>query len=342
METAAYIQDEIKLGSKFNVQLGMRYSRFSQVGPYTSKLNGSEYGAWSPVTTYDGWEPRAALRWQLRPSASLKAAVTFTNQYIHLVSNSASTLPTDVWVPSTEVVKPQQGIQYALGVFKNWKDNSLETSVEVYFRDLANQIDYRDSYVNNLSNDVEDDFVFGVGRAYGAEFFLRKSKGDLNGWIGYTISRSERSFSAIEEGRWYPTTFDRTHDVSVVANYRLNDRWSFGGVVVYGTGRAYTPVNGVYLIGQDLVTEYGPRNSSRLEPYHRLDISATYVPAKSAQKRFQGSWTFSVYNVYNHRNPYFTYTNIDTNLATGEAQAKAYKVSIFPVIPSVTWNFKWK
>ena len=342
VETAAYIQDEIKLGSKFNVQLGMRYSRFSQVGPYTSKLNGSEYGAWSPVTTYDGWEPRAALRWQLRPSASLKAAVTFTNQYIHLVSNSASTLPTDVWVPSTEVVKPQQGIQYALGVFKNWKDNLLETSVEVYFRDLANQIDYRDSYVNNLSNDVEDDFVFGVGRAYGAEFFLRKSKGDLNGWIGYTISRSERSFSAIEEGRWYPTTFDRTHDVSVVANYRLNDRWSFGGVVVYGTGRAYTPVNGVYLIGQDLVTEYGPRNSSRLEPYHRLDISATYVPAKSAQKRFQGSWTFSVYNVYNHRNPYFTYTNIDTNLATGEAQAKAYKVSIFPVIPSVTWNFKWK
>ncbi|MEZ4897844.1 MAG: TonB-dependent receptor [Saprospiraceae bacterium] len=342
LESAAYVQDDIKLSASLNMQIGLRYSRFTQIGPYTSKQTDTKYGSWDPVIHYDGWEPRVALRWQMAGNTSLKAAVTFTNQYIHLVSNSASTLPTDVWVPSTEVVKPQQGIQYALGLFKNWYNDNLETSFEVYYRDLKNQIDYRDSYVNNLSNEVEDEFVFGIGRAYGAELFVRKSKGNLNGWIGYTYSRSERSFPDIEEGRWYPTTFDRTNDASLVVNYQLSDRWSFGGVVVYGTGRAYTPIQSVYLIGQDLVTQYGPRNSSRLEPYHRLDLSATLKPNPDSKKRFQGSWTFSIYNTYNRRNTYFTYTDVDTDLETGQAEAKAYKVSIFPIIPSVTWNFKWK
>ncbi len=340
-ETAVYILDDFKLSKKWGINAGLRYSFFQQVGPYTSKLTGEEYGRLEKVKLYTGFEPRVSVNYKMSPSFSIKSGITATTQYLHLVSNSSSTLPADVWVPSTELVKPQRGVQYALGFFKNLKNDDYETSVEVYYKDLENQIDYADNFVNDISIDVEDAFVFGKGRAYGAEFFIKKSKGALNGWIGYTISRTERTFPKIENGRWYPAVYDRTHDVSVVVNYKPFKKWDFGAIFIYGTGKLFTPVQGFFFVEQNLNQFYGPRNSARLDAYHRVDLSATYTPNPKSKKKYSGSWTFSVYNTYNRKNPLFINFDFETNFQTGTNTIKGTKVTIFPLIPSITYNFKW-
>jgi hypothetical protein len=232
-------------------------------------------------------------------------------------------------------------VQYAVGVFKNWKNDVYETSFEVYYKDLNHQIDYADNYVNDISTEVEDEFVFGEGRAYGAEFFLKKSTGRLNGWIGYTLSRSERSFPDIEGGRWYPAIYDRTHDLSVVANYSLSKKWDVGATFIYGSGRYYTPIQGFYFIEQELNTFYGPRNSARLADYHRFDVSFTYTPKPDSKKAFRGSWTFSIYNTYNRKNPFFINYETDTDFESGATTITGEQITIFPLIPSITYNFKW-
>ncbi len=340
-EAAVYFLDDMKLGSKWAINTGLRMSAFQQVGPYTSKFTGEQFGTFEPAKTYGGIEPRFSLNYKASPHFSIKSGVAVTTQYLHLVSNSSSTLPADVWVPSTEVVKPQRGIQYALGFFKNFSNDTYETSIEVYYKDLKNQIDYADNYVNDISKEVEDAFVFGKGRAYGAEFFIKKAKGKLNGWIGYTLSRSERSFKDIEGARWYPAIYDRPHDLSVVVNYKPSKKWDFGAIFIYGTGKLFTPVRGFFFVEQNVNLFYGPRNSARLDDYHRLDLSATYTPNPSSKKRFKGSWTFSVYNTYNRKNPFFVNFDTTTDFQTGTNTITGTKITIFPLIPSITYNFKW-
>ena len=342
-EAGWYVQDEWKLHPKFSLNFGARLSYFQQLGPYTSKIDGTEYEAKAPVADYWGIEPRITSRWTLRPGQSLKAGVSRTNQYLHLVSNSTSTLPTDVWVPSSELIQPQIGWQYGIGYFRNFKNDLYESSIELYYKDLQNQIDYRENYVNNVADDLENQFVFGDGRSYGVEFFLKKRKGDLNGWIGYTWSKTDRIFPEINDGNPYPTTYDRRNDLSLVANYKLSDKWTFGAVFVFGTGNTFTPLQSLYFIEQNLTVEYGDRNSARLPPYHRLDLSANFTPKpeKNKEKDFQAFWSFSVYNVYNRQNPFFVYYNLDADLNAGTAQASALQVSLFPIIPSVSWNFSW-
>ncbi|MEZ4911398.1 MAG: TonB-dependent receptor [Saprospiraceae bacterium] len=341
IEGALYFLDDIKLSQSFSINAGMRLSTFSQIGPYTSKLTSKTFGDFEFVKTYFTPEPRLSVNWKLNHNNSVKAGVSRTAQYLHLVSNSSSTLPADLWVPSTEIVKPQKGIQYALGYFRNFYKDMYETSIEVYYKDLYNQIDYADNYVNDISKEVEDAFVFGKGRAYGAELFIKKTTGKLNGWFGYTLSRSERSFEDIENGRWYPAVYDRTHDLSLVLNYKPAPKWDFGMVFIYGTGKLFTPVHGFFIVEQNINLFYGPRNSARLDAYHRLDISATYTPKANKERKFKGSWTFSVYNTYNRKNPFFVNFDIDTNTNTGESQITGSKITIFPIIPSITYNFKW-
>ncbi|MCB0638218.1 MAG: TonB-dependent receptor, partial [Lewinella sp.] len=341
-EGGVYLLDDWRISERLSINAGIRFSWFTQLGPYTSLRDSTVYAKGEPVTTYTGWEPRLSGRFKLSPSASLKAGLTVTNQYLHLVSNSTTTLPADVWVPSSELVRPQRGIQYALGYFQNFDDNAWETSVEVYYKDLDNQIDYREDYVSDATQDLEREFVFGEGRAYGLELFLNKKKGDLTGWIGYTLSRTERIFPDINDGIAYPATYDRPHDLAIVANYQLSPKVEFGGAFIYGSGQTYTPLKSLYFIDQNLVQEYGVRNSSRIQPYHRLDLSLTWTPNPDTEKNFSSTWSFSVYNVYNRRNPFFIYYDFETDASVGTAQAKAFRVSLFPIIPSITWNFSWK
>ena len=341
-EIGLYLLDDIRVNSKLAVNVGLRYSIFTQLGPYTSKLTDQEFENFEPVTTYTGWEPRMSAKYSINDDLSLKGAVTANSQYLHLVSNSTSTLPTDIWVPSTEIIRPQTSVQYALGVFKNWQNDTYETSVEVYYKDLNNQVDYAEDYVTDIAVELEDEFVIGEGRAYGAEFFVKKAKGRLSGWVGYTLSRTERSFPDIEDGRWYPAIYDRRHDLSVVANYKLNDHLEFGGVFIYGSGRWYTPIRGFYFVEQNLATFYGPRNSAQLAAYHRMDISLTWYPKPHAKKRWQGWWTFSMYNMYNRKNPFFINYETTTDAQAGTSTIDANQITIFPLIPSVSYNFKWK
>lgn len=341
-EFALYIQDDWRVTDWLKINLGLRGTLFQQTGPYRSQITMDTFPGGKVVKTYSSIEPRIFINTSISPTASVKAGITATTQYLHLVSNSSSTLPADVWVPSSELVRPQRGWQYAIGYFQNLDQNNYEASIEGYYKLLHDQIDYRESFVDNSVDQVEDEFVFGDGEAYGLEFFLRKNKGDLNGWIGYTLSRTERTFPDIENGRTYPTTYDRTHDLTFVANYNVNKRLTAGLVFIYATGRTFTPLERLYLIDGNFQTDYGPRNSQRLEPYHRMDFSLTWTPKGNTEKKFKSNWVFSIYNLYNRKNTFFTYTDYESDLEAGTATAKAYKVSIFPILPSITWNFNFQ
>ncbi len=338
-----YASDKIKINNKLSIDLGLRLTRFSQFGPYTSINDTSKvYKTLESVVNYSHIAPRASFRYLLNNELSLKGGISYTDQYLHLVSNSSTTLPLDIWVPSTENVKPQYGVQYSIGLFKNFFNNTFETSIEGYYKNLDNQIDYADNYVSRIGEDVEKAFVYGEGRAYGMELFIKKNKGKLNGWIGYTLSKAERSFDDIEDGRWYPTSYDRTHDISVVANYQLSKKWNISAVFIYGTGKTYTPILGYYYIDQTLNRYYGPRNSARLNAYHRMDISATFTPKGNKDKQFHGSWNFSIYNLYNRKNPFFINYELNSDFNAGTSSIKASKITIFPIIPSISYIFKWQ
>lgn len=347
LETALYVQDEWDISGKFAINAGLRLGSFSQLGPYTvydkdadgNKVDSLVYGNNELIKTYSGLEPRFTLRYQLNNEQSLKASVSRNFQFIHLVSNAGTSLPTDLWVPSTYKVKPQISWQYSAGYFRNFANNNYETSVEFYYRNMQNQIEYKEGYSPSL-RDPEEDFVFGKGWSYGAEFFINKTRGDFTGWIGYSLSWTWKKFADLNDGNKFPAKYDRRHDISAVGVYELNDKWSFSAVFVYGTGNATSLPERFYFIEGNLIQEYGNINQSRLPAYHRLDLSATLTPQKKPGKKLQSSWVFSIYNAYNRYNPYFIYYNSEGNPADGTLKVSGRKVSIFPILPSVTWNFK--
>jgi len=347
-EAALYIQDDWELGEKWKINYGLRYTSFTQVGPYTryvrdadgNKTDSTVYGDLKPVKTYGGLEPRVTIRYALDATTSLKAAVSRNYQYIHLVSNSGNSLPTDLWVPSTYLVRPQISWQYAAGIFRNFADNQFETSIEVYYKDMKNQLDYKEGYTPSLK-DPEEEFVFGNGWSYGAEFLVSKQRGQFTGWVGYTLSWTWRKFSQLNDGDKFPTRYDRRHDLSVVANYETSRKWKFGAVFVYGTGNAITLPERFYFINGVLTQEYSRLNQYRMRAYHRLDLSATYTPVPKKKRKVQGYWVFSVYNAYSRLNPYFIYFDQEGSAANGDLKVEAKQVSLFPVIPAVTWNFKF-
>ncbi len=340
LETAVYLQDDWSLSSRFDIHMGLRFSLFNHIGPYTSTIDGKEYGDWDVVKTYSGLEPRVSARYVLDANTSLKSAVSYGNQYIHLVSNSTSTLPIDVWVPSSELVPPQRAAQFSLGLFRDFEEHKYTSSIEGYYKKLYGQIDYGESYVPNFEHQLEEEFVFGEGSAYGVELFFKKQRGQWTGWLGYTLSRAERRFDDIEGGRTFYTVYDRLHDLSIVSSYKWNEHWTFSGVFVYGSGKRYTPLRSFYRIDNSLNVRYGPRNSAQLPPYHRLDVAATYTPSHK-NKKWKDAWVFSIYNVYNRKNPLFIYYDVENSNTEGGFQAKAYQVTIFPIIPSIAWNFEF-
>lgn len=348
-ESGLYIQDDFELGRRFRVNAGLRYSWFGQSGPYwrfgydlnNEKVDSSFYGGSQIVKAYGGLEPRLNIRYQLSDHSSLKASASRSFQYIHLVTNNGTTLPTDLWVPSTFVVQPQESWQYAFGYFRDFLQRQVVASVELYYKSMANQIEYRPGYTpTDVTRDQELDFVFGKGRAYGAEFFINKTKGKLTGWIGYTLSWTYRRFPALNNNDWYPAKYDRRHDLTAVATYEWNKRWTFSSVFVFGSGNAITLPTNYYFIEQQVTPEYSRINEYRLFPYHRLDLSATYEPKPKKPKKWTNSWVFSIYNVYSRQNPYFLYVDSRGTVNNG-IQAKVKQVSIFPILPAVTYNFRF-
>lgn len=347
-EAALYLQDDWEIGAKWKVNYGIRWSSFTQIGPYkrfTRDANGNKtdsvtYNSFQPVKSYGGMEPRVTLRYAINDETSLKASVTRNLQYIHLVSNSGNTLPTDLWVPSTYIVKPQISWLYAAGLFKNFEDNKIETSLEVYYKDMRNQVDYKEGYTPSLK-DPEEEFVFGKGWSYGAELFVNKTRGRFTGWVGYTLSWTWRKFPQLNDGEKYPAKYDRRHDLSVVTGYEVNKKWKLGAVFVYGTGNAITLPERFYIINGVLTQEYSRLNQYRMAPYHRLDFSATYTPVHKKKRKLSSYWVFSIYNVYSRLNPYFIYFDQSGSPQTGDLKVEARQVSLFPILPAITWNFKF-
>lgn len=347
-ETALYLQDDWEIGEKIKINYGLRWSNFTQTGPYmryTRDANGNKtdsiyYSSLQKVKSYGGLEPRVTFRYALNDESSLKAAITRNYQYIHLVTNAGTTLPTDLWVPSTYLVRPQVSWLYAAGYFRNFANNTYETSLEVYYKDMQNQVEYKEGYTPSLA-DPEEEFVFGRGWSYGAELLINKTKGRWTGWVGYTLSWTWRRFPDLNEGLKYPARYDRRHDLSVVGNWELNRKWKMGAVFVYGTGNAVTLPERFYVINGVLTQEYSRLNQYRMKAYHRLDFSATYTPVPKKKRKISSQWVFSVYNLYSRLNPYFLYYDQEGSIAEGNLTITGKQVSLFPVLPSVTWNFKF-
>ncbi len=363
-EGAIYINDDWDINEKVAVSIGLRYTYFNQVGPFTRYIQNQDlenidtltYGKGESIQQYNNVEPRFSAKYGLNKISSVKVSVTQNYQYIHLASLSTTSLPTDVWVPSSTKVKPQVGWQYAAGYFRNFNNNLWESSIEVYYKSMKNQVEYREGAQpdDDIKNNQDNNFVFGKGWSYGAEFFLKKTKGRFNGWVGYTLSWTNRKFPELNDNKVFSAKYDRRHDVSIVLTYELNKKWTFGATWIYATGNALTlpqsrlflngPIDIATLVSEESVPlqiyyEYGDRNSYRQPAYHRLDISATlHVQRK---KKWESSWNFSVFNVYNRYNPYFIYFDDSVDEKTGEFKLQAKQVSLFPVIPSITYNFKF-
>ncbi|SHK28328.1 TonB-dependent Receptor Plug Domain [Maribacter aquivivus] len=372
-EFAAYVDFEHRVTDNLSLGYGLRFSHFMRLGQdelnVYSNNNPVEFdpflliykeadpidvinpGRGTTISNFSNFEPRASLSYTLNETSSIKASYTRLAQYLHLLSNTSSPTPLDVWTPSGPFTKPQLLDQYAFGYFKNLKDGDYSIETEVFYKDVQNRIDYIDGANLIANNAIEQVILNGEARAYGLEFLLRKNEGKLQGWLAYTLSKSEQRTpgrastaddgrsnleTGINFGNWYNTPYDKTHDVSLFVNYDVNEKWSISSNFTYQTGQ---PTN--YPIGQFefqnlTVPYYGLRNTQRLPAYNRLDLSATLTPRKNKNKKIKGEWVFSLYNVYNRRNA----ASISFRKNDDTGVNEAVRTSIFGIVPAVTYNFK--
>ena len=344
LESALYVSDEWTVNERFSLVYGLRLSSFSLLGPGNFKTYDDEgnmvsnkfYNANAVVKTYLNLEPRLSASYQLNPSSAIKGAYTRNVQNIHLMSNSTSTSPTDLYIMNSNNVKPEIADQVATGYFRNFNDDKYEFSAEIYYKWMQNQIEYRSGTDLRGNSNVEADLLYGDGRAYGIELFLKKRFGKFNGWIGYTYSRTERQFDAINDGKWFYAKQDRTHDISLVGIYKASTRWTFSSVFVYNTGNAVTYPSGKYEINGKTAFYYKEKNGYRTPAYHRLDVAAT-LEGKPG-KKLQSSWSFGIYNVYNRQNAFAIDFKDNEN---DPSRTEVVRTTLFGIIPSVTWNFKF-
>lgn len=346
-ESAAYISHELAATDKLNIVYGLRLTNLSVWGPgsfykYDSAGNTTDtlkYAAGQLVASYWNVEPRVSAIYQLNEVTSFKASYTRNIQNLHLISNSTSGSPTDLWLSSSNNLKPEIADQISAGFFKNFKNNMYEFSAEAYYKWMQNQIDYRSGAQLRGDDNVESQLLLnGVGRAYGLELLVRKKAGKLTGWIGYTISRTEKRFDGIDNGKWFAARQDRTHDLAIVAIYKLNAQWSLSSNFIYYTGSAVTFPSGKYRVNNATVFLYTERNGYRMPAYHRLDLAATYDNKKNKNRKYQSSWTFGIYNLYGRDNAYSIEFKDDPNNPT---KTIAEQTTLFRFVPSITWNFKF-
>jgi hypothetical protein len=344
-EGGIYVQNDMKVNEKIGFQYGLRYSffdyrgagtayTFNNFGDQTSK---TDYTSKQSIKFYGGFEPRISGKYQLNDESSIKASYSRNYQFLHLLSNSTTSSPTDLWVPSSNNVKPQLIDQVSLGYFRNFNDNAYEFSFETYYKTLQNQIDYRNGADLIFNDKYEGALTYGKGIAYGAEFYLKKIKGDFTGWISYTLSRSLRQFNDINKGDFYPAKQDRIHDISIVGIYKLSKKLTVSANWVFYTGDAVTFPSGKYKVEGATIPYYTERNGYRFPNYHRLDLGVTLQGKQ--RKNYESSWNFSVYNAYARENAYsITFQQNKDN----PQKTEALRTSLFRIIPSVTYNFKFK
>ncbi|MFM9909186.1 MAG: TonB-dependent receptor plug domain-containing protein, partial [Chitinophagaceae bacterium] len=345
-ESALYASHELTLSEKLNIIYGFRVSNLTPTGPgnyYNYDQNGLvtdtvKYKSGESVTSYWNIEPRVSASFQFTSTSSIKISYNRNVQNLHLLTNSTSTTPNDLWLPSSNNVKPEIADQVSIGYYRNFKDNQYEFSIESYYKDLRNQIDYRNGSDLTANDNVESELVYGIGRAYGVELLLKKKSGKLTGWIGYTLSKTERKFKEINNGNYYNAKQDRPHDLSVVGIYKLSDRWILSGTFVYSSGNSVTFPSGKYRVNEQTIFLYTERNAYRMPAYHRLDLAATVESKKNKRRKYQSSWTFGLYNVYGRSNAFSIAFIDDPNDPT---KTVAERTALFRYVPSVTWNFKF-
>ncbi|WEK34329.1 MAG: TonB-dependent receptor plug domain-containing protein [Candidatus Pseudobacter hemicellulosilyticus] len=359
-EAAAYLSMDMNILPELNMVAGLRYSYFNQVGPTERILYGADgvptgetetFARGESIARYHYPEPRISLWYSPSREMSVKLSYAKTIQYLHLATTSSATFPSDLWVPVSQRIKPGIAQQWSAGYYLDPAGSDFGYSVEAYYKTLRNQVEFKPGAELLLNQNLEGEMIFGSGKAYGIELLVRKKWGRLNGWLGYTLSRAERQYAELNNGKPFPYRYDRTHDLSLVAMYRLSKKWEASMVFVYGTGNALTLPSGrfLYNLGYNMegrsflftnIETYDKINAYRMPAYHRMDIGFTYTPKPNSTKRYRSSWTFSLYNIYNRYNPYFIYFDVEEDdNDTRRIQGK--KVFLFPIIPGITWNFKW-
>ncbi|WP_299520222.1 TonB-dependent receptor [Winogradskyella sp.] len=366
LEAGVYVGLEHKISDKLTAQYGLRYSYFNRLGKQTlndsandlpvvyneqldiyeraDPIGETEFGSGKSIADFGNLEPRLALSYQLNKKSSIKASYNRIAQYLHLISNTTSATPLDVWAPSGKFLEPQIADQLAVGYFRNFRDNMFSIEAEAYYKTIDNRVDYIDGADLIAQNTIETEILIGESRAYGLELLLRKNKGKFTGWLAYTLSKSEQRTPGgaagglgINNGNWYSTPWDRTYDLSFTGTYKFNDKWRFGSNFVFQTGRPVTYPNGQFQYNGLSIPTFSERNADRLPAYHRLDISATLTPWKNKNRKWQGEWVFGIYNIYNRRNA--ASITFGQNVDTGVNEAT--RTAIFGIIPSISYNFKF-
>jgi hypothetical protein len=365
-EPAVYISADHDLSKKVSISYGLRYSLFYRLGQSTVNIYANDnpvlfnndlklyekatpidtkfYGKNDVIQSFDNLEPRFSAAYQFNDTQSVKASYNRMVQYLQLISNTSSPTPLDVWTPSDNFIKPQIADQVALGYFKNFSDGMYSLEVETYYKKIKNRIDYIDGAELIANKALEQVILNGQMRAYGLEILLKKNEGKLNGWISYTLSRSEQQTpgrtpleTGINNGQWYNSVYDKLHNLAVTSSYTLNDKWSFGANFALQSGQPVTYPEGQYEYLGITVPSYGLRNENRLPAYHHLDIAATLTPRKNNNRNYKTEWVFSIYNMYNRRNA--ASINFRQNIDTGNNEA--VRTSIFGIVPAVSYNFKF-
>jgi TonB-dependent Receptor Plug Domain/Carboxypeptidase regulatory-like domain len=347
LESAIFFQDEWKVSTRFNMNIGLRASSFIVSGKgkyYTLDANNDVdtfkiYASGKIIKNYLNLEPRASFAYIINESQSIKGGYARNTQNLHLISNATASSPTDRWLSNTNIVKPEISDQVSLGWYKNIKKDAYQFSADVYYKQMQNQIDYKDGSNTNTSNDVpiETQLLFGKGRAYGIELLIRKKEGRFTGWIGYTLSKSEKKITGINKDQWYNARQDRTHDISVVLMYEITKRVNVSGLFVYTTGNAITFPTGKYEVNGVINYSFSERNGYRVPAYHRADVGLNWELKE--KKWFTHELTFSIYNLYARQNTYSIAFETDKN---DPQKTNAVQTALFKIIPSISWNFKFK
>lgn len=363
-EGGVYVSAEHTISDKLTLEYGMHFSTFTRFGGQAmtnyennqpivysntgvyqegNSISETDYTKGDVIKSFNNLEPRFGLSYQLNDKSSVKLGYSKTSQYIHLLSNTKSITPVDIWAPSGKFIKPQSSNQYAVGYFNNL-NNQISFEVETYYKTTNNVIDYVDGSDLVGNNNIETEILSGESKAYGVEFLLRKTKGKFTGWLAYTLSEAKQRAlggnaggPGINSGNWYASSHDRTHDFSFTGSYKLSSKWSFSSSFVLQSGRPVTYPNAQYQYENLAITNYSKRNSNRLPLYNRLDISATYRPNRKSQKRWKGEWVFGIYNVYSRKNA--NSISFAQNIETGLNEAT--RISVFGMVPSATYNFKF-